>query len=87
MSDEINGAVEVEYQSMLHETITNLYKERVRALAQGKVIAQKYNEVLKINEGLNIALNKCQADLSHMTKEFERLKKRKTNAKSKGTPE
>jgi hypothetical protein len=87
MAEEIDGAVNVEYDKMLSELITSLYKDRVRALAQGKVIATKYNEVLKINNDLNIALLKTQEQLSHAGKELERLKRKKTNAKSKDISE
>ena len=87
MAEEIDGIVNVEYDKMLSELITSLYKDRVRALAQGKVIATKYNEVLKINNDLNIALLKTQEQLSHATKELERLKRKKTNAKSKDISE
>jgi D-mannonate dehydratase len=86
MAEEINPAVDIEYNKMLHELITNLYKERIRALAQCKVVAEKYNEVLKLNTQINIELLKIQETLSHTQKELERLK-RKTNAKSKGTSE
>lgn len=82
MAEEFDGAVNLEYDKMLSELITSLYKDRVRALAQGKVIATKYNEVLKKNTDLNIALLTSQEQLSHATKELEKLKKRK-NAKSK----
>jgi hypothetical protein len=87
MAEEIDGAVNKEYDKMLSELITSLYKERVRALAQGKVIAQKYNEVLKLNNELNIQLLKTQEQLSHAGKELERLKRKKTNAKSKDISE
>jgi hypothetical protein len=87
MAEEIDGAVNKEYDKMLSELITSLYKDRVRALAQGKVIAQKYNEVLKLNNELNIQLLKTQEQLSHTGKELERLKRKKTNAKSKDISE
>lgn len=87
MAEELDSVVNVEYDKMLSELITSLYKDRIRALAQGKVIAQKYNEVLKINTDLNIALLKTQEQLSHATKELERLKRKKTNAKSKDISE
>lgn len=87
MAEEIDGIVNVEYDKMLSELITSLYKDRIRALAQGKVIAQKYNEVLKINTKLNEALLQTQTELSHATKELERLKRKKTNAKSKDISE
>lgn len=87
MADEFDGAVGAEYDKMLSELITSLYKDRVRALAQGKVIATKYNEVLKINTKLNEALLQTQTELSHATKELERLKRKKTNAKSKDISE
>ena len=87
MAEELDGDVNVEYDKMLSELITNLYKERIRALAQGKVIAKKYNEVLKINTDLNKALLLTQEQLSHATKELERLKRKKTNAKSKDISE
>jgi hypothetical protein len=87
MAEEIDGIVNVEYDKMLSELITSLYKDRIRALAQGKVIAQKYNEVLKINTKLNEALLQTQTELSHVTKELERLKRKKTNAKSKDISE
>lgn len=84
MAEDLEGAVNAEYDRMLGELITNLYKERIRALAQGKVIAHKYNEVLKLNNELNLELIKTQEKLSHTTKEFERLKRKNSNAKSKG---
>jgi len=87
MAEEIDGIVNVEYDKMLSELITSLYKDRIRALAQGKVIAQKYNEVLKLNNELNIQLLKTQEQLSHTGKELERLKRKKTNAKSKDISE
>lgn len=87
MAEEFEGAVRVEYDKMLAELITNLYQERVKALAQGKVIAQKYNEVLKLNTELNVQLIKTQEQLSHTGKELERLKRKTKNAKSKDISE
>ena len=81
---ELEGQVNVVYEEMLSELITNLYKDRLRALAQGKVIATKYNEVLKLNTELNEQLILAQTELSHKIKELEKLKKRQPkNAKSK----
>jgi hypothetical protein len=81
---ELEGQVNVVYEEMLSELITNLYKDRLRALAQGKVIATKYNEVLKLNKELNEQLILAQQELSHKIKELEKLKKRQPkNAKSK----
>jgi len=87
MSEDFEGAVKVEYDKMLAELITNLYQERIKALAQGKVIAQKYNEVLKLNNELNIQLIKTQEQLSHSGKELEKLKRKTKNAKSKDISE
>lgn len=84
MAEEIEGHVNAVYEEMLSELITSLYKDRVRALAQGKVIATKYNEVLAINNRLNEQLILTQQELSHKNKELEKLKKRRPkNAKSK----
>tara|TARA_B100000085_G_C18528673_1_gene507011 strand:+ start:953 stop:1216 length:264 start_codon:yes stop_codon:yes gene_type:complete len=81
---ELEGQVNVVYEEMLSELITNLYKDRLKALAQGKVIATKYNEVLKLNTELNEQLILAQTELSHKIKELEKLKKRQPkNAKSK----
>jgi len=81
---ELEGQVNVVYEEMLSELITNLYKERLKALAQGKVIATKYNEVLQLNTKLNEQLILTQTELSHKIKELEKLKKRQPkNAKSK----
>ncbi len=81
---ELEGQVNVVYEEMLSELITNLYKDRLKALAQGKVIATKYNEVLKLNTELNEQLILTQTELSHKIKELEKLKKRQPkNAKSK----
>lgn len=87
MAEDLEGAVNAEYDRMLGELITNLYKERIRALAQGKVIAHKYNEVLKLNNELNIQLIKTQEQLSHSGKELEKLKRKNKNAKSKDISE
>jgi hypothetical protein len=88
MSEEIEGRVNIVYDEMLSELITSLYKDRVRALAQGKVIATKYNEVLAINNRVNQQLIMTQEELSHKTKELEKLKKRTPkNAKSKDISE
>ena len=88
MAEEIEGQVNAVYDGMLSELITSLYKDRVRALAQGKVIATKYNEVLAINNRLNEQLILTQEELSHKTKELEKLKKRQPkNAKSKDISE
>ena len=87
MAEDLEGAVNAEYDRMLGELITNLYKERIRALAQGKVIAHKYNEVLKLNNELNIQLIKTQEQLSHSGKELEKLKRKTKNAKSKDISE
>tara|TARA_A100001388_G_C28704205_1_gene467750 strand:+ start:83 stop:346 length:264 start_codon:yes stop_codon:yes gene_type:complete len=81
---ELEGQVNVVYEEMLSELITNLYKDRLKALAQGKVIATKYNEVLQLNTKLNEELILTQTELSHKIKELEKLKKRQPkNAKSK----
>jgi|TARA_B100000925_G_scaffold87389_1_gene62875 poly-D-alanine transfer protein DltD len=81
---ELEGQVNVVYEEMLSELITNLYKDRLKALAQGKVIATKYNEVLQLNTKLNEQLILTQTELSHKIKELEKLKKRQPkNAKSK----
>ncbi len=81
---ELEGQVNVVYEEMLSELITNLYKDRLKALAQGKVIATKYNEVLQLNTALNEQLILAQQELSHKIKELEKLKKRQPkNAKSK----
>ena len=81
---ELEGHVNVVYEEMLSELITNLYKDRLKALAQGKVIATKYNEVLQLNTKLNEQLILAQTELSHKIKELEKLKKRQPkNAKSK----
>ena len=81
---ELEGQVNVVYEEMLSELITNLYKDRLKALAQGKVIATKYNEVLQLNTKLNEQLILAQQELSHKIKELEKLKKRQPkNAKSK----
>jgi len=81
---ELEGQVNVVYEEMLSELITNLYKDRLKALAQGKVIATKYNEVLQLNTKLNEQLILAQTELSHKIKELEKLKKRQPkNAKSK----
>ena len=81
---ELEGQVNVVYEEMLSQLITNLYKDRLKALAQGKVIATKYNEVLKLNTELNEQLILAQTELSHKIKELEKLKKRQPkNAKSK----
>jgi hypothetical protein len=88
MSEEIEGRVNIVYDEMLSELITSLYKDRVRALAQGKVIATKYNEVLAINNRVNQQLIMTQEQLSHKTKELDKLKKRTPkNAKSKDISE
>ena len=88
MSEEIEGRVNIVYDEMLSELITSLYKDRVRALAQGKVIATKYNEVLAINNRVNQQLIMTQEELSHKTKELDKLKKRTPkNAKSKDISE
>lgn len=88
MAEDIESSVNAVYNEMLSELITSLYKDRVRALAQGKVIASKYNEVLKINEHLNTQLILTQEQLSHKTKELDKLKKRTPkNAKSKDISE
>ena len=80
---ELEGQVNVVYEEMLSELITNLYKDRLKALAQGKVIATKYNEVLQLNTKLNEQLILTQTELSHKIKELEKLKKRQPkNAKS-----
>ena len=68
MADEIEGLTNVIYDEMLGEYLASLQKDRIRALAQGKVIATKYNEVLKINEHLNNQLILTQEQLSHKTK-------------------
>ena len=81
---ELEGQVNVVYEEMLSELITNLYKDRLKALAQGKVIATKYNEVLQLNTKLTEELILTQTELSHKIKELEKLKKRQPkNAKSK----
>lgn len=81
---ELEGQVNVVYEEMLSELITNLYKDRLKALAQGKVIATKYNEVLQLNTKLNEQLILAQTELSHKIKELEKLKKRQPkNAQSK----
>ena len=81
---ELEGQVNVVYEEMLSELITTLYKDRLKALAQGKVIATKYNEVLQLNTALNEQLILAQQELSHKIKELEKLKKRQPkNAKSK----
>lgn len=81
---ELEGQVNVVYEEMLSELITTLYKDRLKALAQGKVIATKYNEVLQLNTALNEQLILAQQELSHKLKELEKLKKRQPkNAKSK----
>lgn len=81
---ELEGQVNVVYDEMLSELITTLYKDRLKALAQGKVIATKYNEVLQLNTALNEQLILAQQELSHKIKELEKLKKRQPkNAKSK----
>ena len=81
---ELEGQVNVVYEEMLSELITTLYKDRLKALAQGKVIATKYNEVLQLNTKLNEQLILTQTELSHKIKELEKLKKRQPkNAKSK----
>jgi len=88
MADEIEGLTNVIYDEMLGEYLASLQKDRIRALAQGKVIATKYNEVLKINEHLNNQLILTQEQLSHKTKELDKLKKRTPkNAKSKDISE
>lgn len=88
MSDDLEGAVNVEYEKMIGEFITGLYKDRIRALAQSKVIAKKYNEALAFNKELNAALLKLQEELSHKTKELEKLKKRsKTDVESEDISE
>ena len=88
MAEDIEDSVNAVYNEMLSELITSLYKDRVRALAQGKVIATKYNEVLAINNTLNHQLLVTQEQLSHKTKELDKLKKRKPkNAKSKDISE
>ena len=75
MAEDIESSVNAVYNEMLSELITSLYKDRVRALAQGKVIATKYNEVLAINNRVNQQLIMTQEELSHKTKELEKLKK------------
>lgn len=88
MAEDIEDSVNAVYNEMLSELITSLYKDRVRSLAQGKVIATKYNEILKINEHLNTQLILTQEQLSHKTKELDKLKKRQPkNAKSKDISE
>lgn len=75
MNDEMNHDVDMEYQKLLNEMVTNLWSERLKVIAQNKVIATKYNEVLKINETLNKALLESQEQLSHALKERDRLKR------------
>ena len=88
MTDEIQGLTNVMYDQMLGEYLASLQKDRIRALAQGKVIANKYNEALKANHDVNKKLTLLQEELSHKTKELEKLKKRTPkNAKSKDISE
>jgi len=74
-TEEFNTDVDLEYKAVLDEMVTNLWKDRLKTLAQNKVIAKKYNEVLAINNKLNEALLKTQEELSHVTKERDRLKR------------
>lgn len=75
MSDDFNVDVDILYGKMIDEMVTNLWKERIKTLAQNKVIALKYNEVLAINETLNKELLRTQEQLSHALKERDRLKR------------
>ena len=75
MSDHFDDDVDILYGKMIDEMVTNLWKERIKTLAQNKVIALKYNEVLSINETLNKELLRTQEQLSHALKERDRLKR------------
>jgi hypothetical protein len=87
-TNPLEGEINVEYEEMLSSLITSLTKERLGALAQGKVIANKYNELLKANQELNEALINAQEELSHKNKEINKLKKSvKNNAKSEDISE
>lgn len=88
MTEEIEGQTNVMYDRMLGEYLASLQKDRIRALAQSKVIATKYNEALKVNHDLHKQLVLLQEELHHKTKELEKLKKRRPkNAKSKDISE
>lgn len=75
MSDDFNVDVDILYGKLIDEMVTNLWKERIKTVAQNKIIGQKYNEVLAINENLNKALLETQEQLSHALKERDRLKR------------
>ena len=88
MAENFEGEINAVYDEMINEFITSLYTDRIKALAQGKVIATKYNEVLKVNRDINEQLILTQQELSHKIKELEKLKKRTSkNAKSKDISE
>ena len=88
MSENFEEEINAVYEEMITELITSVNKDRVKALAKVKVIANKYNEVLTINRDLNKELILTQKELSHKLKELEKLKKRTPkNAKSKDISE
>ena len=78
--DDFEGRTNVEYEEMLSEMITNLWKDRIKTLAQNKVLAIKYNEILKTNKELHATIYDLQERLHHTEKDRDQLK-RKTDAK------
>lgn len=78
--DDFEGRATAEYEEMLSEMITNLWKDRIKTLAQNKVLAIKYNEILKTNKELHVTILELQERLHHAEKERDQLK-RKTDAK------
>ena len=46
MSENFEEEINAVYEEMITELITSVNKDRVKALAKVKVIANKYNEVL-----------------------------------------
>lgn len=73
--NDFEGRVNNEYDDLVKESITTLYQDRLRALAQSRVLGKKYNEILAVNRKLNEALIETQDQLSHALKERDRLKR------------